>query len=1086
MSALAGLTHTVIAKKGRDLMRYDASDIQRQYWLQDQFSPGNVAYNIVSAFRFGPQLQVETLKTAFSLVMDAHPIFSSRLFFEDDRLLVEEVPENTPTLQVDNGVFQSEPDALNALRQFAATSFYLKRGPLVRAKLVSVADEAHFLAIVAHHSIIDLRTKDLLGQSISEAYNSLVSTAKPAFEICQFPYSEYAKWYRDWSSGDAGKKESDFWVAEYPNMASGFDFPCDFPRPSAPSLKGSSVPISGSADDLAELNAFCRQQVTKPYLVLLACYFLMLRKYIRDDIITIGIPLTNRVRPEHRESMGCYMNIVPLTVAVSDEMTFGMLLQSVRKAMLIAHRHQSLPFSRVVDAVNPPRDRSRNPIFQTLFTFEHPMMLSLNDVDVQRIEIHPGGAQLDFSMVLWMSDDGLRGHFEYSKDLFQETTATRLISHFKQLLSQVITRPEARLNDVSLMDDVEYDTIVRKWNDTEKAYPPGDGLHRLFERQVVKTPDAIALEMPGENSLTYRALNAQCNQLAHYLISLGVKKGSRVGVYMKRSLEMVVALYAIEKAGGVYVPLEPDFPNGRITQMIEDAEIEIVLNKSAWSFDGPENVSVISVDSISHTPGAQSEENPDVGVADKDDAYIIFTSGSTGRPKGVLNGHAGICNRIYWMQETFQLTQDDAVLQKTPFTFDVSVWEFFWPFMCGARLVVAPPDAHKDPTALCELIRNFKISTIHFVPSMLEAFLGSPAIDRANDSLKRIVCSGEAMTRPLQDRCLGMVSAELFNLYGPTEAAVDVTYWKCKKEETNASVPIGSAIANTRLYILDASLNPVPAGVPGELHIGGVQVAKGYVNRPDLTAERFIPDPFDASGQGRLYKTGDWARFRSDGNIEFIGRMDGQVKIHGLRIELDEINVAIMDAMTQIQQAVTVINTEGADSRLVAYLVLQPSTTVDEGELRQRLSQRLPMYMVPELFITIDNVPLSANGKLDRRRLPALDIKFQESASGQAAESETEMEIMKIWCELLHLDEVGTERHFFNVGGTSILAAHLVNRLNREFSLELAPVFVFRYSNIKSQARHVENNCRVSTIDLDAFQKRAEKMRKAKQRRRRR
>ncbi|MBN2715727.1 MAG: amino acid adenylation domain-containing protein [Deltaproteobacteria bacterium] len=1066
-------------------MNYKASDLQRQYWLQAQMAPNSVAYNIVSTFKLDAGLQTQVLKKAFQLVIESHPIFSSRFVFKDGTLEVVEDSNPPTSLETPTDTYNTDEAALNAVKAFASKPFNLATGPLLRALLAPVQNGNAYLTLSAHHSVIDLKTKDMLGQAISQTYNSLLKTGKADGLSAESTYQDYVDWYSNWLNDEPGIKEKAFWVAEYQNMSEGLDFPCDFTRPSSPSFKGATVTISGSTEELKNLRSFCQKEVTQPYLVLLACYLLLLRKYTRDDVITVGIPLTNRVRPEHRDTMGCFMNIVPLTVKATEDMTFSALLQSVRKAMLICHRHQSLPFTQIVDAIAPPRDSSRNPLFQTLFTFEHPMSLALDGVNSQIIEIHAGGAQLDFSMNLWLSDDGLRGHFEYTSDLLENETAKRLVSHFKQAIAAVTENPNLKIHEVSLFKSNEYNLIVKQWNDTRKAYPPIDGLHQFLERQAIKTPDNIALEMPEKRALTYREFNAKCNQLAHCLMDMGVKKGTRIGVHLKRSLEMVISLHAIVKAGGIYVPMEPDFPSDRKKQMLADAEVPFVLQVSGVEIESDNSTCTVFLDKIQEKLNAMSVENPDVGITEADDAYIIFTSGSTGRPKGVLNGHAGICNRINWMQEAFQLNSDDVVLQKTPFTFDVSVWEFFWPFVSGARLAVAPPEAHKDPAALGELIGQFKVSTIHFVPSMLEVFLGSPSLATARESLKRIICSGEALGRPLQDKCLSSLSnVGLYNLYGPTEAAVDVTSWECHIEDSKASVPIGRAIANTQIYILDAYLNPVPIGVPGELHIGGVQVARGYVNRSDLTAERFIADPFDITGKGRLYKTGDWARFRPDGNIEYISRMDGQVKIHGLRIELEEINVAIREEIENIQQVVTVINSDTADTQLVAYIVLSDSVPLDESHVRHQLAHRLPSYMIPDVLVTVNEIPLSSNGKVDRRRLPSIQARIQNSSSGQKATTDTEMEVLDIWKEILKLDEIGVERNFFDVGGTSILAAHLANRLNETFCQTLSPVFLFRYTCIREQSRYLDEIGRDSSLDFSEVHKRAEKRRMVQQRRR--
>ena len=1038
-------------------MKYLASDQQRQYWLLDQLVPNNSAYNIVSILEIEPSLNAQLFKQAFDKVLDAHPIYRTVYRLEDDGLYCHELSDVKPALKVVDDATLNRKQILDELQSFASEPFSLSEGPLFRASLTKADNGGWFLAMAVHHSVIDMHTRDLLASDISEAYNSLVKAGEVSFSHRENTYQEYATWYRSWLDSDAATREKAFWIAERPKMAEGFNFPYDYPRPSTMSLRGSIVDVKMASSTARKLESFARQQVAQPYLVLLTSYIALLKRYTGEDTITVGIPLTNRNRAEQKDAMGCFMNIVPVSVDIDDEVTFAQLLHKVRTGMLIAHRHQSLPFLQLVDAVNPKRDLSKNLIFQTLFTFQHPMKLTLDAVKATAIGVHPGGAQLDLSMSLWMSEEGVQGFFEYCTDLIGIDTANRFVDQFYRMVDAAMAKPDVSVSSISLLSPEEENRIVHQWNDTDHDYPSVDGLHQLLERQVERTPNAIALEMPGQDSLTYETFNRKCNQLAHYLVDNGIASNSRVGVYMVRSFEMVIALHAIEKAGAAYVPLEPEFPPERISQMIEDAEISVVISFSTKPPQLPASTQHIHIDAISGALADYPASNLAIRHSIEDDAYIIFTSGSTGRPKGVLNHQKGICNRIFWMQEAFKLSEKDVVLQKTPFTFDVSVWEFFWPFMCGAKLVVAPPNAHKDQVALCDLIGEYNITTIHFVPSMLDAFLGSPRLSETK-SLQRIISSGEALSRSLENRCFEKLPhVELHNLYGPTEAAVDVTHWKCTNEETKASVPIGRAIANTKIYILDSHLNPTPIGVPGELHIGGVQVARGYVNRPELTSERFIPDPFSQNSADYLYKTGDLARFRGDGNIEYIGRMDGQVKLHGLRIELEEIDVSIQEEFPNIKQSLTIVSTGGADSRLVSYVVSANGEKMELAVLQEHLRKRLPSYMVPEQLIWLNTIPLSVNGKVDRKSLPDPETQFTQQAKGEKAGSDTESRICSIWEDLLKLDEVGVERNFFDVGGTSILAAHMVNRLNEAFGNVSSPFIVFQHPTIRELAQHIDN-----------------------------
>jgi amino acid adenylation domain-containing protein len=594
--------------------------------------------------------------------------------------------------------------------------------------------------------------------------------------------------------------------------------------------------------------------------------------------------------------------------------------------------------------------------------------------------------------------------------------------------------------------------VLHEFNNTSAKYPLDICLHQHFETQVAATPDRIAVVFDG-STLTYAQLNARSNQLAHYLQNLGAGPDTPVGVFMERSLEMVISLYAILKAGGAYVPLDPEYPDERLGFMLEDAGVSLLLSQADLARELPaRGRTTIIVDAGWEQIEAQSRENLACAASSEDLAYIIFTSGTTGRPKGVMNTHRGICNRLIWMQETYGLDESDRVLQKTPFSFNVSVWEFFWPLLFGARLIVARPGGHKDSTYLVDAINQHGITTIHFVPSMLGIFLENDRVDSCR-SLRRVICSGENLPYAMQEQFFSLLDAELHNLYGPTEAAVDVTYWHCVPGNELGFVPIGRPVANTQIYILDDAMKPLPIGEPGELHIGGVQVARGYVNRPDLTSERFVPDPFSTDPDARLYKTGDLAAFLPTGDIKFIGRVDHQVKIMGNRIELGEIE-ATLDRHEAVQRCVVIAREdEPGDKRLVAYLVSRtfPNPSVDE--LQSYLRKKLPDFMIPSAFVYLDSLPLSPNGKIDRRALPPpagyrpdLGQAYVPPAHG------LEAYLASMWRDILGLDRVGVRDRFFELGGTSLQAARFINRLQQELAENIYIVSIFEAPTISQYA----------------------------------
>jgi microcystin synthetase protein McyA len=633
----------------------------------------------------------------------------------------------------------------------------------------------------------------------------------------------------------------------------------------------------------------------------------------------------------------------------------------------------------------------------------------------------------------------------FPKDAFSADFVQRMLAHFRQIIETVTVNPDCKLSEIDILTTEERNQLIRKWNNTEIQYSQ-KCIHQLFEEQVERSPDAIAVVFDNQQ-LTYRHLNERANQLAHYLQKLGVKPELLVGICIERSLEMIVGLLGILKAGGAYVPLDPSYPKERLSYMLEDTGVKVLLTRRSLTELLPENQAiVVSLDGDWQVIAQENQNNLNSGVKGENLAYVIYTSGSTGKPKGAMNTHKGISNRLVWMQNTYQLTSSDRILQKTPFSFDVSVWEFFWPLLAGATLVVVKPQGHKDNTYLIKLIQQQQITTIHFVPSMLRVFLQEPSLENCS-CLKRVICSGEALPYELTQRFFERLNCELHNLYGPTEAAIDVTFWHCLPQIQQQIVPIGRPIANTQIYILDQYLQPVPVGIAGELHIGGVGLARGYLNRPELTSHKFISHSF---GDGKLYKTGDLARYLPDGNIEFLGRIDHQVKIRGFRIELGEIET-VLSHHPAVEQAIVIAHEdETGHKSLIAYIVgnSQPSDAVehnqevnlfDEQILQSYLESRLPEYMMPNAFVMLDAIPLTANGKIDRRALPSLEQIRLELANTYVAPCTPIEEILAvIWAEVLGIEQVGIHDNFFELGGDSIRGIQVIAKAKQigfDFSL---------------------------------------------------
>jgi amino acid adenylation domain-containing protein len=768
--------------------------------------------------------------------------------------------------------------------------------------------------------------------------------------------------------------------------------------------------------------------------------------------LVVGIPVAGQAALDNDTLIGHFVNTLPLRSRMDGAAPFADHLRAARQHLLEAHEHQALTFGALIRRLNLPRDPSRTPLVSVIFNVDRAGGLpSFGDLTVEPVA--PPRQFVNFEIFLDITDTGKALSLEcnYNADLFDAATIRRWLGHYRVMLEAIARDASVAAERLPLLDAVERECVVSQWNATAWD-DPADCVHRLFERQVLRTPASIALAFEGQ-TLTYADLNRRANQLAHALRGRGVGAEMLVGVCMERSIEMVVALLGVLKAGAAYVPFDPTYPPDRLAFMVDDAGASVLLTQERLLDRLPAmRARIVCVDGEADVLARESAANPDVSLSVDALAYVIYTSGSTGRPKGVMNSHRGIANRLRWMARTGLMTEHDRVVQKTPFSFDVSVWELFAPLLVGGRLVVARPEGHRDPKYLADLVRDEQITTIHFVPSMLHAFLDEPGLERCR-SVRRVVCSGEALPLELQERFYQRMSGDLYNLYGPTEAAVEVTSWRCPKMDGRGAI-IGHPIANTQIYLLDRQLQPLPIGVAGELHIGGIQVARGYWRRPDLTAERFVPDPFSATPGARLYKTGDLARYLPDGAIEYLGRLDDQVKIRGFRIELGEIE-SVLRRVAAVRDC-AVIAEAGINRRIVAYVVADADADAVSTEIRDRLRAQLPDYMVPSAFVFLDALPLSPSGKLDRRRLPAVESSAPASRDRTPARTETEHAIADIWREALDVDELGVHDSFFDLGGHSMLAIKIVSKARERFAIDLPVTSLFHAPTIARLAQTID------------------------------
>ncbi|HYC30038.1 MAG TPA: amino acid adenylation domain-containing protein, partial [Chitinophagaceae bacterium] len=835
-----------------------------------------------------------------------------------------------------------------------------------------------------------------------------------------------------------------YWQQKLADVAP-LQLPTDHIRPAVQSTRGAITAFSIDKALAAQLHALSEQQGTTLFMTLLAAFNVLLHRYSGQEDICIGTPVAGRWQRETEELIGFFVNTVVLRTSMSSDISFTQLLRQVRTNALEAFEHQDAPFEKIVEAVVKERDLSRNPLFQVMFVFQNRERLpelELGHLALDEQNVEDSTSLFDLSMSIVETSQGLRLGIEYSTDLFEQRTIVKFGEHFTSLLQAIVHEPNQAIGSINMLSEAEQHQLLHGFNDTAVPYADKT-LVDLFEEQVQRTPLAVVVKF-RDSQLTYKELDERTNQLAHYLRKREVKQESLVAICLDRSLEMIIGILGILKAGGAYVPIDPEYPQERIGYMLHDTGATVVLSSAACADRiAVKGTDIIELDThwllISNEPVTR----PAIELMPSHLAYVIYTSGSTGRPKGVMNEHRGVVNRLCWTQDHFRLGSEDVVLQKTTFCFDVSVWELLWPLMAGAKLVFAEPGGHKDNTYLKAVIEQEGITVLHFVPSMLGVFLPDLA-PGACGSLRKVLCSGEALNAWQANLFREKLpSASLHNLYGPTEAAVDVTCWDVPAGNID-KVVIGKPIANTSIYILNSSDQLVPAGGIGEICIGGVQVARGYLNQAALTEEKFISDPFSNKPGARLYRTGDLGRWLSDGNIEYLGRIDDQVKIRGYRIELGEVEAALLQTRL-VQQAVVIAKEASGSNRLIGYVV-------PEGEFRkeailEHLRNTLPDYMIPSVLMQIEHIPLTPNGKADKRSLPDPDVTALLKDRYAAPRNEAEQALVSIWQELLNIERIGIHDNFFELGGDSIITIQVTSRARR-LGYELHPRDLFMQQTI--------------------------------------
>ncbi|ARS59355.1 non-ribosomal peptide synthetase (plasmid) [Ralstonia solanacearum FJAT-91] len=1035
--SLSAVAQAIVRGRGRALPAITVADrsgplplsfAQQRLWFLAQMEGGSEAYHIPVGLRLKGELDEEALRRSLDRIVARHEALRTRFEVQEGQAVQFIVPADVGlTLEwVDLSTEEASEHQLGLQAEAEArTPFDLEQGPLIRGRLVKLGEQEHVLLITMHHIVSDGWSQGVLARELGtlyEAYRAGNADPLPALPI---QYADYAVWQRRWLEGGELQRQGTYWEQALAGAPTLLGLPTDRARPPQQDYAGGSVEVVFDAELSTGLRTLSQRHGTTLFMTVLAGWSALLSRLSGQEEVVVGSPVANRTRSEVESLIGFFVNTLALRVEVSGA-TVSELLGRVKAKVLEAQAHQDLPFEQVVERVRPVRSLSHSPVFQAALSWLNTeavgLSLELEGLTIEGVDAGQAAAKFDLTLELRETSEGLAGSLDYATALFDRETIERYLGYLQRLLAAMVENDSQQVSRIGLLDKDERAQLLESWNETKAAYPDASTIHGLFEAQVRRTPEAIAVEHEGRQ-VSYAELNARANRVAHALIGLGVGPDARVGLCAGRSVELVVGLLGILKAGGGYVPLDPSYPQDRLTYMLEDSAPVAVLTQGLVREQlGMLSVPVLDLDG----PQEEAEHDPQVEALKPHHlAYVIYTSGSTGRPKGVMNEHRGVVNRLWWAQQTYRLDASDRVLQKTPFGFDVSVWELFWPLLAGARLVMARPEGHKDPAYLAATIEQAGITTLHFVPSMLQLFLDQVEAGRCQ-GLRRMLCSGEALPHALQQRSLARFPhSELHNLYGPTEAAIDVTAWRCNAESHPGVVPIGRPIANTQIYVLDAHRQPVPLGVTGEIYIGGVGVARGYLNRPELTAERFVVNPFNGEGRERMYRTGDLGRWLPDGSLAYQGRADAQVKLRGFRIELGEIEARLLQCAGVSEAVVTVREDAPGEQRLVAYYV--SGEAIEAQTLREQLQASLPEYMVPAAYVRLEHLPLTPNGKLDRKGLPAPDGQAYASAAYEAPQGEVEQTLAGIWQTLLGVERVGRHDDFFALGGHSLQAVRLMS-----------------------------------------------------------
>jgi amino acid adenylation domain-containing protein len=1032
---------------------------QERLWFLEQLQPGTAAYNMPAALRLRGPLDVGALGQSLGEIVRRHEALRTTFVAVEGRpfqVIAEPRAVGLPVIDLAGlPETEREAEAERLAGEEAQRPFDLARDLLLRARLLRLDEREHVLLLTLHHIACDAWSVGVLSREVAELYEAFSRGQPSCLPELPLQYADFAAWQRAWLQGETLATQLGYWKRRLAGVPPALELPTDRPRPAVPSSRGGRHPFTFPRELGESLQALGRREGGTLFMTLLGAFQVLLSRYTGSDDIVVGSPVAGRSERETERLIGLFVNTLVLRTDLSGDPTFRELLGRVREVCLDAHAHQDLPFEKLVEELQPERDPSRTPLFQVMFTLQNAprAALSMAGLEVSGMAVDRATAKFDLSLSMGETERGLQGTLAYSAGLFDAATIARLARHYRTLLEGVVADPERRLSELPLLTEEERQQILVEWNATASDYPRERCVHELFEAQVERTPEAVAVACEGQH-LTYRELNWRANQLAHHLRRLGVGPEVPVGICVERSLEMLVGLLGILKAGGAYVPLDPTCPLERLAFVLNDTRVPLLLTQERLVSRLPAHaVQVVRLDADWGAIGQAPATNRSSDLRPDNLAYVIYTSGSTGQPNGVAVEHRSLVNYLTWVQEHLFDPNMQSLPTATNLTFDASLKQVFGPLLSGGAVWVISDDLAADPAALLQAITMRAPAGLNCVPSVWQAILDTIRSGRSRgpSSLEHLFLGGEQLSRELVDRSLAeLAQLRIWNLYGPTEATANATAGRIIPGE---AVTIGRPIANTRIYILDQRLQPVPVGVPGELHIGGACLARGYLNCPKLTAERFIPDSFGGEPGGRLYRTGDLARYRPDGQIEFLGRLDDQVKVRGYRIELGEIEAALVGHPGVREAVVVAGEDEFGDNRLLAYIVSGESAPT-ASEARAFLREKLPEYMLPSAFVPLETLPRTPNGKPDRRALLTQD-RARPGIEEAFVTPRTRVEelLASIWAEVLGVERVGIQEDFFDLGGHSLLAVRLFARIEQELGTSLPLSSLFQGPTIEHLAR---------------------------------